>query len=388
MTSSPNVPIAVLYKGHSEFDSLNTMVDHWAAALRTRGIRPEIVDLRASDAVARTVALIRNRPVAFFLSLNGYGVPKPGQGPGFYQETTAPLLVYFVDHPVYHHPLIRSEVPQLMATFPTPSHLRFCRSRIRDDLPLLHLPHAAAVGSATPWAERDIPLLLAGSLHEDPERTRANWLLHGTAARDRLETVLARHLAAPCRPLNEIVLEVLGDPEAPVELIHSHFWVVDTYLRSRVRLEFVRAAGGLQLTLIGRGWEGMVPLGSKVRLLGERPVSEVFALMARSRIVLNLLPPYYESHERPFQAMAHGAVAATVAAPWLLSTLGAGALLALPPDPAEAATTVAVALTDDKSLAARAAAGTAALLTGHTWGHRLNRVLGWIKSVRTGGPGY
>ena len=152
MTLPSGSPVAVLYKGHSGFDSLNTMVDHWAAALRLRGIRPEIVDLRAGDAVARTVALIRNERVALFLSLNGYGVPKPGQGPGFYQETTAPLLVYFVDHPVYHHPIIRSEVPQLVATFPTPSHLRFCRARIRDDLPLLHLPHAAAPGAAAPWA--------------------------------------------------------------------------------------------------------------------------------------------------------------------------------------------------------------------------------------------
>lgn len=386
MTASPRQPVAVLYKGNSEFDSLNTMVDHWAAALRRQGVRPEIVDLRQPDAVARTVALIRSERVTLFLSLNGYGVPKPGQGPGFYQESAAPLFIHFVDHPIYHHRTIHSEVPHPVAAFPTPSHLRFCRNRIRSDLPLLHLPHAASPGPATPWAGRDIPLLLAGSLHEDPERTRAGWFEHGVPVQGRLESILAGHRAAPHRPLDEIVLETLDDPRTPVEIVHSHFRVVDSYLRSLVRLEFVRAAAreGLPLTLIGRGWEAALPAGSSLRPLGERPVAEVFEMMARTRIVLNLLPPYYESHERPFQAMAHGAVAATVAAPWLMNALGAGALLALPPDPGEAAARVGAALTDDDALAARASAGTAAFLGGHTWDHRLARVLGWIKSVKPG----
>ena len=385
MTAPSRQPVAVLYKGHSEFNSLNTMVDHWAAALRAKGMRPEIVDLRSADAIARTVALIRTEPVALFLSLNGYGVPKPGQGAGFYQETRAPLFVYFVDHPVYHHPIIRSEVPQLVATFPTPSHLRFCRSRVRSDLPLLHLPHTAAPGPAAPWSERDIPVLLAGSLHEDPERKRAGWIEHGAPVRDRLEEIISGHRAEPRRPLHDIVLEVLNLPEPPVELLCSYFSLADTYLRSVVRLEFLCAASGLPVTLVGRGWDAAaLPASSKLRLLGERPVAELFELMARAKIVLNLLPPYYESHERPFQAMAHGAAAATVAAPWLLGAVGAGSVLALPPDPGEAAEATLAALADDGALATLAAAGTAAFLAGHTWDHRLSRVLGWIKSVKPG----
>ena len=378
--------VAILYKGNSEFDSLNTMVDHWAAALARRGIRPEIVDLRAPDPVARAVALIRRERVVLFVSLNGYGVPKPGQGPGFYQESAAPLFIHFVDHPVYHYPTIRSEVPHLLASFPTPGNLRFCRNHIRDDLPLIHLAHAAAPGESAPWTGRDCPPLLAGSLHEDPEIGRARWISHGAAVRDRLEAMLASHLAAPRRALHEVVLEVLGDPRPPIEAVHGHFQVVDRYLRSRVRLDFVReaAARGLPLTLIGRGWDALLPKAGSVRLLGERPVAEVFALMARTRLVLNLLPPYYESHERPFQAMAHGAVAATVAAPWLLEAVGGDALLALPPDPSEAVAIAAAALADDDALAARAAAGSAAFRRGHTWDHRLSRVLNWIRSVKPG----
>ncbi|MEI7610504.1 MAG: glycosyltransferase [Rhodospirillaceae bacterium] len=386
MTAAGREPVAVLYKAKSEFDSLNTMVDHWAAALRRKGFRPEIVDLRAADAVARAVALIRGERVALFLSLNGFGVPTPGQGPGFYQECAAPLFIHFVDHPAYHHTTLCSEAPHLVATFPTPSHLRFCRTHIRGNLPLLHLPHAAEPDPVAPWRERDLPLLLAGSLHEDPEAKRAGWSRYGPVVRDRLEAILAGHRAAPRRPLHDIVLEALNRPEPDLEAVRSHFGVVDGYLRSRVRLEFVQAAAAhrLPLTVIGRGWDGAVPAGSTVRLEGERPVSEVFAAMARTRIVLNLLPPYYESHERPFQAMAHGAVAATVAAPWLVSAVGAESLLALPPDAAEAAATAGAALAGDAALEARAAAGTTAFLAGHTWDHRLERVLSWIKSVKPG----
>ncbi len=374
-------PVVILYKGHSEFDSLNTMVDHWSTALRTRGLGTEIVDLRLPDAVARTVTLIRRERVVLFLSLNGYGVPRPGQGPGFYQETQAPLFVYFVDHPVYHHQTLRSEVPQLIASFPTPSNLRFCRGHIRENLPLLHLPHAAQPGPSMAWEQRNIQILLAGTLHEDPAQARSRWTEHGTAARDRLESMVTLHLAAPRRALHEIVLEVLNDPIAPIETVQTYFWAVDTYLRSRVRLDFLSAAKGLPMTLVGRGWDAVIPEGAAVRSLGEKPISQVFELMARSKIVLNLLPPYYESHERPFQAMAHGAVAASVVAPWLSAATGSDSLLALPPDPAAAASYVGTALAQDDALAALAATGSAALRLGHDWSHRLTRLLGWIKSV-------
>lgn len=375
MKGLPSRPIAVLYKGHSAFESLNTMVDHWAAALGRAGFRPTIVDVRRPDAVARTVHLIRTDEVALFLSLNGYGVPADGHGPGFYGESTAPLVMVFVDNPLYHPQTIRCEVPRAVVTFPTPHQISLCRDHIRADLPIFHIPHAAEPGRGVPWRDRDIPVLIAGSAHDDPERARAGWAAYGPAVRARLEDILAAHTVAPRRPLHEVALETLGHDRPSTDLLRSYFCVVDHYLRSAARVDFVRAASGLPLTLVGHGWDTLVPSRASHHALGPRPAAAVFDLMARSKLVLNVLPPYYESHERPFQAMAHGAAAAAVAAPWFLEAVGVDAVWPLPPGPNAAASAVAMALADDDRLAAIAARGAASLREAHTWDHRLKRLL-------------
>ena len=49
------------------------------------------------------------------------------------------------------------------------------------------------------------------------------------------------------------------------------------------------------------------PWSHLMRAEPARKAPEVMALMRHAKLVLNPLPPYYESHERPFQAMAAGA---------------------------------------------------------------------------------
>jgi glycosyltransferase involved in cell wall biosynthesis len=269
----------------------------------------------------------------------------------------------------------------MVATFPTPHHLPLCRGRIRGDLPLHHLPHAAAAGSSLPWQDRDIPILVCGAVLADPKQTRAGWAAHGRPVQERLEAILAGHQRAPRRPLHDIVLETLGDQPVTPELLYSYFSVVDSYLRRVIRTDLLQAAGTLPITLVGPGWDALIPADSSIRLLGEQPAAAVLGLMARAKLVVNALPAYYESHERPFQAMAHGAAAATVVAPWLNEAVGLDALCPLPDSPAAAAETLAAALGQDGDLAALAARGRAAFIDGQTWDHRLDQLLSWIQDT-------
>ena len=373
---------AIIFKARSDFDRIDTEADLWAKAVAAEGIAPIPIDLRRADSIPAIVRTIRSRPVAFFLSINGFGLPQPEQGVGFYGDCAAPVFVHFIDHPIYLAPLIRSPVPQLFASFASPGEVSFCRRRIRGDIPLLHLPHAAAPAVGRPWGERDLPVLLAGSIHQQPEEMRAGWIEKGPEVRDILESILAAHRANPAKPLHDSVLTVAGSAvaESPT-LLFSYYSAVDMYLRSAVRVDFIRSAARLPIALVGRGWDAVVPDGFRGRQLGLRPFGEVLTMMARAKIVLNLLPPYLESHERLFQAMAHGAVPATAAAPWLLNAVGQNALLPLPGDAGASAALINAALEDDGALAARGAAGTAAFLAGHTYRHRLARALQWMKAV-------
>jgi hypothetical protein len=312
--------------------------------------------------------------VRFFLSLNGFGVPAAGQGPGFYVESAAPVVIFFVDHPAYHYPTLRAPLPRLRASFPTAHHLEFCRRFVRDDIALAHLPHATVAAEAAPWQDRDIPLFLSASLMADPEPFRAQWRQHGPEVAGRLNAIVEAHDAAPTRPLHEHVLAALGGIVTPIEILASYFITVDTYLRSRIKRDLAAALMHLPLLVCGEGWRGLASMAGAAQFVGPLPAGETIARMRRAKIVLNPLPPYYESHERPLQAMANGAVAANGPSSFLAEAFPR-AYLPLPAAPREAASVLEAALRDDERLRAIAVAGHDMCMAAHLWDHRAGEIL-------------
>jgi hypothetical protein len=363
----------LLFQGHSQYDSVNTMVAALAAAFERLGAAARILDTRAPDCVGEAAALARQGRVRLFLSLNGFGLPGPGQGAGFYGESAAPMLVYFVDHPAYHLSRIRAGLPRLVMTFPTAHQVEFCRRFIRADIPLHHLPHACESAAPAPWRARDLPLLLSASLMTDPEPFRARWGEHGADVAGRLNAMVEAHDAAPAAPLHEITLGVLGTTP-PVEVLASYMTTVDTYLRSRIKLALARALAHLPMLVCGEGWAALAAPGAGASVRPAMPVAAVLAQMRRTKLVLNPLPPYYESHERPLQAMANGAAAANGPSGFMASAFP-DAFLRVPAAPREAAAVIEAALGDDAALEAVAARGHAACLRAHLWDHRAAEIL-------------
>lgn len=367
-------PVIVLFKGHSQYGSVNAMVDQLAQALEGLGAPTAILDTRAADCVAAAVGFVRQRRVRFFLSMNGFGIPGAGQGAGFYGESDAPVLIYFVDHPAYHYPRLRAPLPRLIATFPTAHHVDFCRRFLRDDIALHHLPHATEAAAPAPWEGRDVALFLSASLMADPDSFRTQWSQHGPEVAARLNAMVEAHDAAPTRPLHECVLAALDGAVPPIEVLASYMITVDTYLRSRVKLALAQALSHLPLTLCGEGWARHAVPGQRATFLPAMPAAETIKTMRRSKIVLNPLPPYYESHERPLQAMVNGAVAAEGPNAAMAAAFPGG-YLALPVSPREAAAELERALADETALEAVAKAGRAACLAGHLWHHRAAEIL-------------
>jgi glycosyltransferase involved in cell wall biosynthesis len=368
MTHDPS-GVVVLFKGHSQYGSVATMVDQFAGALRRLGAETAILDTRAPDCVPSVVALLRQNRIRAFLSLNGYGIPSPGQGAGFYEISGVPVMIYFVDHPAYHFPTIRAPLPRLSVSFPTAHHVGFCRTHVRGDIPVRHLPHAAEATESAAWDGRDVPLFLSASLISDAEPFRAGWRQHGPAVETQLNAVVDAHDGDPHRPLHEHILAALGVAECPIEMLSSYFRTVDIYLRCRAKQEMVAALAHLPLVMCGEGWERVAIPGSAIRYLGPLPTAATIDLMRRSKLVLNPLPPYFGSHERPLQAMANGAVAAIGPSDYLAAAFPRRGYLALSLDPRTAAAELEQALADDDRLRALAAAGHADCMATHLWDH-------------------
>lgn len=375
-------PRVLLHKGRSEYLSLNTMVDGLAAGFGRQGFSPAVLDVGAPDYGERVGPLLREGGIALIASLNGIGLPREA---GTFQDAIgAPTFVAYLDHPYYHLDRLAVPLPRLHLGFPSPAHVAFCREDFRPPLSVCHLPHAAEPRSGRPWRERDIPLLYSGApLAGDPEALRAAWRNHGARAERALNDILDAHRAEPRRPLERVAGAVLGRRPDQYAAILPFFLAADEYLRSRIKVAALEtlAAAGIRTTVCGPGWEAFA---GRHDLRGSLPAPATFALMDRAKLVLNLLPPYYESHERVFQAMAAGAVAATTPAGLWENLFPPDAFLELPYEPKALAFALAAALADDGGLEAMAARGRTIFAAGHAWDHRAVAILDFLR--RAGEP--
>jgi glycosyltransferase involved in cell wall biosynthesis len=154
-----------------------------------------------------------------------------------------------------------------------------------------------------------------------------------------------------------------------------------------VKRSLAAALCHLPLVTCGGGWEGLAAgnaaRGNAARFLPARNVREIMALMRRAKLVLNPLPLYYESHERPFQAMAAGAVAVVGSGGLFAAPEFAGAVLTMPIDPQESAPLIEAALADEPRLVEIALAGRRAQKAAHTWDHRARTLIDLAESLAT-----
>ena len=162
--------------------------------------------------------------------------------------------------------------------------------------------------------------------------------------------------------------------ELPIEILSSYFAAVDIYLRSRVKLDLVAALLHRPMLICSAGWAALASKPGRAKFRPTIPATCAVATMRRAKIVLNPLPPYYESHERPLQAMANGAVAANGPSEFLYDAFPRG-FLQLPAMPRAAAAVIEAAFDDDDGLRTIAETGHKACMAAHLWDHRARQLI-------------
>ena len=366
----------VLFRAHSQYGSVNRMVEELAAAFASHGVQPVVLDALADEFAGRLRRVLTDGGIGLLFSVNGIMLPQ--QGAGFYANVRAPVFTWMVDHPIYHPDRVRAAVPRLTVGVPSPAHVRFCE-RAYPEVAVVHMAHAAQPRTGRPWPDRDVPAIFSGSREGGASAAqRSAWQSSDARQARVFESAIEAHDADPARPLEEILGEITGFEVSDVAAIRPLFAVVDRYLRARLKEWGVAALAGTGAVVCGGGWQGTSDTLSGIRWLGSRSVDETLAWMDRACMTVNLVPPYYASHERVFQAMAAGSAAATSPSPLWADAFAGDAYIGLPYGATEMADAVPDLLADRTRLEAVAERGQRAFLAGHTWAHRVDQVLTWL----------
>ena len=157
----------LLFQAACLHDNINRMVAALAAGLVRLGAAVELFDLRPPDSAARLVARLGRGDVDRVVSFAGFGLDPRPRG-NLYHRPGLRLLSVYLDPLLLYWDQVALEIPGRVVTSPNPDDLDFCARHLPGRAVAL-LPHAADPLPPRDWAARDVEILFAGSLSDDPE---------------------------------------------------------------------------------------------------------------------------------------------------------------------------------------------------------------------------
>ncbi|MBB6252293.1 glycosyltransferase [Nitrospirillum iridis] len=389
----------VLFKGQSQYGSLRLHIDQLATAFAALGHEAIVVDLAATDGVARLNAALA-RPVQFFYALNSMGVDlRAGEG-SLYDAADSLFITLHVDHPVHLWERLETRMDRrFIVSFLDETHVAL----VRDGFPAGHfaalslMPPGAntSIPPAMPdeaalfhdWAERrDIPLLFTGTYRGAPDRrwrgAERNFVT--TLFDDAADLALSHDTLALEDAIDQVLAarDVSLPPASRIQLIRKSrevYQYVEAYRRHRL-LETLNAAG-VRLVVYGKGWEGRPFPAFDWR--GEGSFEETLGLLRRTRLVLNSNNNFVSGgHERVFAAQINGAAVVSDTSRYYdrhyadgrdMLFYRWGALDTLPDR-------ITTALADPATLGTVARAGFRQAAIHHTWDVRARHILGLFEA--------
>lgn len=257
---------------------------------------------------------------------------------GYFLDTIdAPFFNLLLDHPLYHHDSLKCTLKNYHVRCLDENHVAYVKKyypHIQSTELWTATGSSAADRSCAPDApsdsglrarpfpapikDRGIPVLFCAT-YTDPEDVLGAIRALPEFIQEDLHRLIDALLSDPKLTIEDAVA-MLGDslnvylPEAMPLFVQSCF-LADTYVRAHRRRALVTAAAraGLPLHLVGADWDKLpLPADSPVSIHGSVPYTGIFALMADSRLTLNLMPEFKSGfHDRIFSAMLNGSVAVT-----------------------------------------------------------------------------
>lgn len=389
----------ILIKGGSTYDTLRVFIDDLASAFASFGYQPTIVDITTDpDLLGTLQRLAKSGPVKLVFSFNIFGETHDQGGRFIGDIVGAPHVIQYVDYPLTHFTRLDQTSPRTALLTVDRSHVEAVRSTYGPDRfgYVGFSPHAAAGETVSPGADaaafavqRPIPILFLGTFYkpQPPEWRNMPPLvqkIYETAVEIALSTEWTPALDALDRAMSAAGL----DPKSPdFPEFRKTAYMVHERVRSHRRFELLNVAAdlGLPVHIYGRGYDQDLHRYKSLTYGGDVSLPEGLALMARSRVVLNINANFgMGSHERPLAALNAGAAAASDHSSFYASGFREGEEVALYRwrDLEAGLTAIGRLAADSEAAFAMAAAGQRKVVAEHLWRHRVETIVAAADAVR------
>lgn len=385
----------VLVKGQSQYDTMRELTHDIAQAFRLRGFG--VVEIDGQDPLSReraALAMTGGR-IAFVYGMNGWGLGTQLDLHRWCDGMGIPYVGHLFDHPLTYARRLLAAPRNAVWCLHDETYDAF----VAGDLGLPGGRAVVPVGGPVdcrmddgmepaPLAGREIQILFPGSGYSSTGR-EPPWSTAQAHEQKVMDACYDLALYDKTRPLHEIIRQVLRlySPDAldwRADWVATMFTMLDNQLRVARRVEVVKALSALPIHVYGHGWDQVADPARPARFHAPRSFRETQALMARSAVVLNVLPCVVAApHDRMFYSTMAGAACLTDGNRWVQRHYRAGEEIAVYDiPPRDLADGVRDFLADRDRLQAMAEAGRRRTAGAHTWLQRVDAILAAVAAQR------
>lgn len=251
-----------------------------------------------------------------------------------WDEHQAVAVDIFMDPPLRFHPILENHPKNYHLFCCDREHVEYVKKYFRKEVPSVDfMPHVGVLpeggNSPIPYRERAYDILFSGTYYSPESKFKQ---AENTVPKDSdAHKVYARafeHMKEDSSlsiwegillTLDHLGWE-LGEHQLKTLLwgAEAMDWAVRMYYRERV-VE-VLAKAGLEICLLGEGWENHPSAGlpNVHRIADQVPYRETLTYMANARINLNVMPGFKEgTHDRIFNTLLQRSVPLTDSSAWI-----------------------------------------------------------------------
>lgn len=311
---------------------------------------------------------------------------KMEEGGYFLDEIHAPFYDIILDHPLYHHDMLKQTIKNFHVICLDQGHKTYIET---------YYPHIASVhvlpmtGEDIAQGKRDYPqksidLFFSGS-YTSPKSVAASIEdipgFLGDLTKDMINLIqknvsLSQEAAmtALLPSCDEIVEELF-----PLHM--QACFLCDSYIRAwrREQLLIALAESHIAMTICGNGWRNS-PLADykNISIIDDTAFSDTFAYFRQAKITLNIMPEFkHGAHDRVYSAMLNHSLCLTDPTPMLKEQFRDNCeLVFYPADDGDALCQTAEALLkDNDKIKTISQQGYEKAITEHTWQNRVEKLL-------------
>lgn len=239
-------------------------------------------------------------------------------GSRYLDQINAPFFNYIVDHPLYHHPVIKLDLNCSNVICIDRKHEEYIKKYYSNIHKVIFMPLGAMKAlNVTPYEQRKIEVLFSGSYQSSSEMMDQMKAMNANETIFLLIKELQKNTNQTQEEALKKILEQRGETisgKAFADCLNTHY-LAERYVRACFREKLIQTLldHHINITVYGTGWEDF-KCSNKEHLIIKNSVSFPVSLeiIADSKIVLNIMPWFKDGiHDRVLSAMVNGAVCVT-----------------------------------------------------------------------------